>query len=66
MQSYYVSTPGWTCRVDVESGVIQPSTARYLKAAHGQAWGTWTRWATRQYGETLRIVSLLDRMNERT
>ena len=58
MGSYFVSTPRWTVRVDVERGVIQPTSAPYMKSAYGQAWETWLNWARRQYGVGLRVTCL--------
>jgi len=60
--TFWVSTPAWTCRVDVDdAGVIQPTTARYLKSAVGQRWETWLNVARRRYKETLRVEVLEDK-----
>lgn len=58
MTSYYVSTPRWTVRVDVDQDMIQRTTARYLRTCYGQAWETWREEARRRYKEGLRIVQL--------
>ena len=58
MLSYDVSTPRWTCRVDVCDGRVQRSSARYLRTVYGRAWsyclGLWRQ----RYGSTLRVVEL--------
>ncbi len=58
MESSYVSTPAWTCRVDVRGGVIQSTTARYLQSAYGQTCATWQHVMQRRYGVGVRIVRL--------
>src|ERR1051325_7053301 len=41
MTSYWVSTPFFTVRVDVRDGVIQRSSANYIKRHWGKAWQPW-------------------------
>ncbi len=59
VERWFVSTSHWTVRVDVRAGVIQPSSARFIQAAYGQAWATWRAWVTRQHGRRgVQIVRL--------
>ena len=55
---YYVSTPQWSCRVDVCDGTILPTTARYLRHAAGFQWHMWRTNLERRYRSSLRIVEL--------
>lgn len=59
MTSYYVSTPRWTVRVDVSpTGLILPSSARYLWRDYGQDFVAWGQALRRRYGDALRVARL--------
>ena len=61
--SYWVSTPHWTCRVEVKEGKIHPSSARYLKTSYGADWDTWRWRMQKKYLLALHIVALNGRVD---
>jgi hypothetical protein len=64
MTSYWVSTPFFTVRVDVRDGVIQRSSANYIKRHWGKAWQPWIAALDRKYGHRLNLQRLPDREEE--
>lgn len=58
MPSWYVSTPLWTCRVDVQDNRILPTTARYLHRQVGQPWDAWLARQQQAFGRHLQVRTL--------
>ncbi len=58
MQSYWVSTPRWTCLVIVSPQGVIMHTAAYLWRARGRSWTTMVQQWQADYGASLHIVQM--------
>jgi hypothetical protein len=60
MTTYQVSTPRFTCLVEVDEAGLIIHTAPYLRRTwQGKAWATLTAQMQRQYGAEVRIHQLV-------
>lgn len=56
--AYYVSTPRWTCLVEVRAGTIVRTAPYLAKWAMGHVWAVFARQLAQTYPTTLRISKL--------